>query len=235
MNRILVVEDDPDLSQNIRESLKAEQLEGVPVFDGLLAHRMLGREEFDCVIMDVNLPGWDGFRLCREFRQLNQHTPVIMLTAFSELEDKVMGYEAGADDYLAKPFYMKELVLKIQALLKRSAVSAEAQAGFSPLLVSGGLKVDLRKKTVVQDGQEINLTPREFQVLVRLLQAKGNVVSKKEFVLEIWGSAFDLASATNTIEVYINFLRNKLDKPFGKSSVRTKVGFGYYYRAEDEH
>lgn len=235
MNRILVVEDDPDLSQNIRESLKAEQLEGVPVFDGLLAYRILDREEFDCVIMDVNLPGWDGFRLCREFRKLNQHTPVIMLTAFSELEDKVMGYEAGADDYLAKPFYMKELMLKIQALLKRSLVSADGSAGFSQLLVSGGLEVDLQKKSVVQDGLEINLTPREFQVLAKLLQAKGNIVSKKELVQEIWGSAFDLSSSTNTIEVYINFLRNKLDKPFGKTNVRTKVGFGYYYLAEGEH
>lgn len=235
MKRILVIEDDPDVNQNILDALKAEGLEGIPVFDGLLAFKLLSREKYAAVIMDVNLPGWNGFKLCKEFRKTDPQTPVIMLTAFSDLEDKVMGYESGADDYLGKPFFMKELMMKVHALIKRVQIASDENFSGNDLLIKDDLEVDLKKKSVVQSGQEISLTPREFQILVKLLQANGAVVSKKELIQEIWGSAFDLSSATNTIEVYINFLRNKLDKPFGRASIKTKIGFGYYFQSEDEH
>ncbi|QDH79861.1 response regulator transcription factor [Echinicola soli] len=229
MKKILIVEDDVDLSRNIADSLRAEGIEPMVVYDGLLAAKLLERELFHGVIMDINLPGWNGFELCRYFRKRNQHTPVLMLTAFSELEDKVIGYEAGADDYLTKPFFMKELLMKVQVLLKRGQHQLD-RAPNDPIITVGALKLNRTSKEVEQMGQKIDLTPREFQILEALLEANGNLVSKKELVQKIWGTTLDISSSTNTIEVYINFLRNKLDKPFGKQSIRTKVGFGYYYK-----
>ena len=117
---ILFVEDDLTLNKNITEILKSENYNVTSVFDGLLAERLLKKENYDCVILDVNLPGKNGFDLCENFRSYNKHTPVIILTAFSQLEDKVYGFNCGADDYLTKPFFMRELVLRVNALIKRS-------------------------------------------------------------------------------------------------------------------
>ncbi|WP_186758585.1 response regulator transcription factor [Echinicola salinicaeni] len=233
MKKILIVEDDAELSKNIADTLTVEGFEVVPVFDGLIASKLLRREAFHCVLMDVNLPGWNGFELCKHFRKFDPHTPVLMLTAFNELEDKVMGYEAGADDYLTKPFYMQELLMKIRALVKRGIGSKTAVE--NNFLVIGELQLDKNRKEVTQEGKVIDLTPREYQVLESLMEANGNPVSKKELIQKIWGTSIDISSSTNTIEVYINFLRNKIDKPFGKSAIRTKIGYGYYYKQEDDH
>lgn len=127
MKRILIVEDDPVLNQNIKEALQSEGMQVEAVYNGLLAERLLKKETFHCIVLDINLPGKTGYELCKEFRQFNLHTPILMLSAFAELEDKVVGYELGADDYLTKPFYLRELILKIKALIKRSQ-----QAGAAP-------------------------------------------------------------------------------------------------------
>ncbi|HTF17453.1 MAG TPA: response regulator transcription factor [Chryseolinea sp.] len=223
MRRILLIEDDPNINQNIREALLREGFDVQAAFDGFLGEKMLKKDTFDCVILDLNLPGKNGYDICRDFRKLNTTTPVLILTAFDEIEDKVQGYESGADDYLTKPFYMQELVLRIQSLLRRNANVQE-----SPLtpISAGDIVVNPMTKRVTRGGTEINLTPREYQILVRLLVARGEVVSKKDLIEEIWGRNFD--ANTNTVEVYINFLRKKLDKPFGKDSIRTRVGYGYY-------
>ncbi len=223
---IFLVEDDQTLNHNIREALKSHAMHVTSLHDGMLAARMLKREAFDCVILDVDLPGMNGFELCKAFRQYNTHTPVIMLTAFGELEDKIQGFNYGADDYLTKPFYMRELLARIKALTKRGN-----QAGNNTECISGGdIIIYPGTKKVMRQNKEISLTPREYQVLFKLIENKGDVVSKTELIREIWGRTFD--ANTNTIEVYINFLRNKLDKPFGKNSIRTKVGFGYYIDTE---
>ncbi|UCS91635.1 response regulator transcription factor [Echinicola marina] len=229
MKKILIVEDDAELSKNIADALTVEGFEVVPVFDGLLASRLMRRESYNCVLMDINLPGWNGFELCKYFRKFDQHTPILVLTAFNELEDKVMGYEAGADDYLTKPFYMKELLMKVQVLLKRGQFIKEGKA-LDEIVVAGALRLDRKNKEVFHKDVRVDLTPREFQILEALLDANGSPVSKSTLVKKIWGTSMDISSSTNTIEVYINFLRNKLDKPFGKQSIRTKVGFGYYYK-----
>jgi len=223
VRRILLIEDDPNINQNIREALLREGFDVQAAFDGFLGEKMLKKDTFDCVILDLNLPGKNGYDICRDFRKLNTTTPVLILTAFDEIEDKVQGYESGADDYLTKPFYMQELVLRIQSLLRRNANVQE-----SPLtpISAGDIVVNPMTKRVTRGGTEINLTPREYQILVRLLVARGEVVSKKDLIEEIWGRNFD--ANTNTVEVYINFLRKKLDKPFGKDSIRTRVGYGYY-------
>lgn len=226
---ILVIEDDAILSKNINGILQAENMNVQCVFDGLLAEKLLAKEYFDCIIMDINLPGKTGFDLCRDFRIFNTTTPVLMLTAFSELEDKVKGFECGADDYLTKPFYMRELILRVNALVKRNRIST-SNASENALTIVGDITINQVTKKVLRQGNEILLTPREYQILLRLCQNQGEIVSKSELIREIWGKSMD--ANTNTIEVYVNFLRNKLDKPFAKNSIKTKVGYGYYLDIE---
>lgn len=227
--KILVIEDDPTLNQNISEALEAEKMIVERVFDGSLAERMLKKDVFDCVIMDINLPGKTGFDVCREFRTFNTITPVIMLTAFNELEDKVKGFDCGADDYLTKPFFMRELLLRIHALVKR-AKNQKNNPDENETLTAGDIRIVKSRKKVFRQEKEIQLTPREYQILERLSSNPGEIISKKELINEIWGTSLD--TNTNTIEVYINFLRNKLDKPFGKNSIKTKVGYGYFLDPE---
>ncbi len=223
---ILLIEDDETLNKNISKALKAEALNVTSIYDGYLAERILKRESFDCIIMDINLPGKNGFDLCKDFRRYNSNTPVLMLTAFSELEDKVQGFECGADDYLTKPFFMRELLLRINVLLKRNTTSKEDNS----VITADDIVIETKTKKVSRQGQIISLTPREYQILVKLIKNKSEIISKNEFIEEIWGKAFDVN--TNTIEVYINFLRNKIDKPFKKNSIKNKIGFGYYLDIE---
>jgi DNA-binding response OmpR family regulator len=221
--KVLIIEDDHTLNKNISEALKAENYDVTSLFDGALAERIIKRETFDCIILDINLPGKNGFELCKEFRNSNLDTPVIMLTAFSELEDKIQGFECGADDYLTKPFFMRELLLRVNALIKRKGKNTNNNES---VFTFDDITLNDATKTVFRQGKEISLTPREYQILFKLIQQPGEVVAKADLVKEIWGNSFD--ANTNTIEVYINFLRNKLDKPFHKNTIKTKVGFGYY-------
>ena len=220
---ILVIEDDPVICQNLKEALTGEGYNVETSFDGLMGEKMLKKKKYGCVIMDINVPHKNGYELCKEFRQYDNTTPVLLLTAFDELEDKVQGFEGGADDYLTKPFYMKELLLRIGSLIKRTHGSDKPM---NEPLVFGDIVINQKSKSVKRNNQEINLTPREYQILVKLVEAKGELIPKKELIKEIWGSAFD--ANTNTIEVYINFLRNKIDKPFSQQLIKTKVGYGYY-------
>jgi len=228
---VLIVEDDPTLSKNIAEAIKSEGMIPHQVFDGLLAERMMQKLSFDCIIMDINLPGKTGFDLCRSFRKRNLNTPIIMLTAFGELEDKVQGFDCGADDYLTKPFFIRELLLRIQALIKRAQMPHDPSLKPNVIAVDD-IRIHTDNKTVFRQEQEISLTPREYQILCRLLRTPGEVVSKKELITEIWGHSF--SANTNTIEVYANFLRKKVDKPFGRNSIRTKIGFGYYFDTDSQ-
>ncbi|GGZ21812.1 DNA-binding response regulator [Echinicola pacifica] len=219
---ILLIEDDPILSANISEALKAEGFLVSIFYDGLLAEKTLRQHSYDCIILDVSLPGKNGFDVLNEFRSYNLLTPVIILTAFSELEDKIKGYNSGADDYLSKPFFMRELILRVNSLLKRAGAKAEV----NQKIVIDELTIDQGKSRVTKCGTEISLTPREFQILKKLAQTPGEIVPKRELIHEIWGTSMD--ANTNTIEVYINFLRKKIDKPFQTQSIKTKVGYGYY-------
>lgn len=222
---VLVIEDDPTLNRNVSEALIAEGYKVERVYDGLLAERLLNNNKFDCVILDISLPGKDGFKLCKEFKVKNTVTPVLMLTAFADIADKVKGFDCGADDYLTKPFYMRELILRVKSLMKRRMYSGESVEK-SHIFYADDIALNVNQKKVFRQGKEVSLTPREYQILHRLMERKGEIVSKAELINDIWGSFFD--ANTNTIEVYINFLRNKLDKPFSKSTIKTKVGYGYY-------
>lgn len=226
--KILLVEDDATMNQNIKDAFLMEGFTVEVAYDGNIAEKFLRKENFDCVILDVNLPLKNGYEIAKSFRQINTSTPVIMLTAFDELEDKVQGYDSGADDYLTKPFYMKELLMRVKSLINRSqgAVSQELKESVEVL----DIVINQKNKTVRRSDQEIILTPREYQILLKLALAKGGMVSKKELIREIWGGSFD--ANTNTIEVYINFLRKKIDKPFGSNLIRTKIGYGYFLDLE---
>jgi DNA-binding response OmpR family regulator len=226
LKNILLIEDDPSLSRNITEALTEEQMQVEAVFDGLLADKLLKKATYHCVILDINLPGKTGYDICRDLRAYDRNTPVLMLTAFGELEDKIQGYDCGADDYLTKPFYMRELLLRVNALLKRNETNINPQKA-NPYLLTDDIVIHLPSKKVTRQGKDISLTPREYQLLLKLIGCKGELVSKKDLIREMWGNTVD--ANTNTIEVYINFLRNKIDKPFGKQSIKTKIGFGYYF------
>lgn len=226
--RLLIVEDEITLNKNICEALQAENFVVESAFDGFLAERFLRKETFDCIVLDINLPKKNGYDLCKEFREYNEHTPVLMLTAFDELEDKINGFDSGADDYLTKPFFMKELIMRINSLIKRSRNNSEGNR--SKTIVVTDVIINTAQKKVMRQNQEIRLTPREYQILLKLCKNQGNIISKNDLIEEIWGTSLDVN--TNTIEVYVNFLRNKIDKPFGKNSIKTKIGYGYYWDTE---
>lgn len=225
---ILLVEDDATLNRNIKEYFLNEKYVVDTAFDGELAERLLKKNTYDCIIMDVNIPINNGYSLVKNFRSYNQTTPVLFLTAFDEIEDKIKGYESGADDYLTKPFYLKELELRIKSLINRKQNSS---INSNKVIVIDDLVIDETKKTVKRSNQNIVLTPKEYEILLKLAKSKGQLVSKADLVKEIWGNSF--ITNNNTIEVYINFLRKKIDKPFDKQLIKTKVGYGYII--EDEH
>lgn len=221
--KILIIEDDSDLSNNLRQEFIAEGNFAEIAHDGLIAEKLLRKNAYDCIVMDINLPHINGYELCKKFRTYNSQTPIIMLSAFDELDDKLQGFESGADDYLTKPFFFKELEARIKTLLKRKSYNS---ANNTSVLEYAGILIDEQQKKVFRSSQEIELTPREYQILVKLVHAKGETVQKQTLLKEIWGYNFE--ANTNTLEVYINILRNKVDKPFHKKSIKTRVGYGYY-------
>lgn len=228
--KILIIEDDPNLNANIKTALESEAYVVETAFDGQIGLRLLKKEKYDCIVLDINLPYINGFEITKQFRNFNQGTPIIMLTAFGELEDKVKGYSIGADDYLTKPFYMKELILRINALLKRGKSSTAKDQNH--LLIVDDIVLNKKKKSVHRNTQEIQLTQREYQILELLMDFNGEVVSKQKLLTKIWNTSQH--ANTNAIEVYINFLRNKVDKPFGKKNIKTKIGYGYFIASDNE-
>jgi DNA-binding response OmpR family regulator len=220
--RILLVEDDVNLSNDLKHQLLMEHFEIETAYDGTIAERMARRHQYDCMLIDVNIPGINGYELVRRIREINITTPVIMITAFGEIDDRLTGFENGADDYITKPFFFKELLARIRVFIKRSGHYAKEQ----DVLQIEDLQINLARREVSRGGNIIRLTAREFQLLVMLAEADGNPVSKKEILGRVWGTSFDAQS--NTIEVFINFLRNKIDKPFEPKLIKTRIGFGYY-------
>lgn len=228
---ILIIEDDLEINKNIRTIFESEGYHTDCAFDGYIGEKLLAKNTYNCIIMDINLPHKNGLEICRAFRQYNTSTPILFLTVFDELDDKIQGFNSGADDYLTKPFYMKELLLRVNSLIKRSLQSNYRQEDDQKLVVAD-VVIDLKNKSIKKGDKDISLTPREFQILTKLAEAKGELVPKQELIKEIWGSVFD--TNTNTVEVYINFLRNKIDKPFGCQMIKTKVGYGYYLDLKNE-
>jgi len=222
-HRILLAEDEPKLGQIIQEELTHQGYHTDVAFDGLVAEKLFHEHDYSVVLLDVNLPYKNGLALCKEFREAKKAIPIIMLTAFGEINDKMDAFDLGADDYIVKPFHFTELFARIKVFLKRAESGEQVEK-----LVVADLEIDLLNKTVTRGTTSINLTAKEFALLALLTKSKGKVISKHEILEKVWGLTFD--TGTNTIEVYISFLRNKIDKPFDSKLIHTKPGFGYYIK-----
>jgi two-component system, OmpR family, copper resistance phosphate regulon response regulator CusR len=222
--RILLAEDEPKLGQIIQEELTLQGYTTDVAYDGLVAEKLFQQHNYSLVLLDVNLPYKNGLALCKEFRESKKGIPIIMLTALGEIQDKLDAFNFGADDYIVKPFHFNELFARIKVFLKRTDTVAEQ----SEKITIADLEIDLLDKTVTRGTTTINLTAKEFALLAMLAKANGKVISKQEILEKVWGLTFD--TGTNTIEVYISFLRNKIDKPFEVKLIHTKPGFGYFVK-----
>lgn len=220
--RILLVEDEARIADTLRQGLTENGYEVEVAYDGQIGHRLFQNGDFGLVVLDINLPGLNGYELCKLVRAANARIPVIMLTALSTLDDKIEGYDAGADDYIIKPFEFRELLMKIRVLLRRSS---DPNTPVGNLLRAGDLVMNLDNKEVKRDDTLINLTAKEFQLLEYLLRNKNRVVSRADIAVNVWDIDFD--TNTNIIDVYINYVRNKVDKPFADKLIHTQVGMGY--------
>lgn len=220
--RILLVEDEAKIADTLKFGLTENGYTVEVAYDGAIGLKVFENYSFDLVVLDINLPGLNGYELCKTIRAKNPHIPVIMLTALNSLNNKIEGYDAGADDYIIKPFEFKELQLKIRALLKRTL---NQQLPTGNVLSAGDLEMNMDSKEVKRGGKTINLTAKEFQLLEYLLRNKNRLVSRADIAINVWAIDFD--TNTNVIDVYINYLRNKIDKPFDKKLIQTQVGMGY--------
>lgn len=220
--RILFVEDEKKIANTIKAGLEENGYCVETAYDGNKGYECFIKEEFDLVVLDVNLPGISGIQLCKIIRSLNPNIPVIMLTALSSLKDKIQGYEAGADDYIVKPFEFKELLMKIKVIFRRN-VNHHLPSAI--ILKAADLEMDLEAKEVRRGKTKINLTAKEFQLLEYLLKNKNKVLSRADIAINVWDIDFD--TNTNVIDVYINYLRNKVDRNFPEKLIHTQVGMGY--------
>jgi two-component system, OmpR family, copper resistance phosphate regulon response regulator CusR len=220
--RILIVEDEQKIADALRFGLNEQDFAVDVAYDGLIGQKKMHSEKYDLIVLDINLPGINGYDLCKEMRKKDPQVPVIMLTALSALNDKIEGYDAGADDYIIKPFEFRELLMKIRVLLRRSS---QQNVPVGNLLRAADLEMNLDSKEVKRGEQTIHLTAKEFQLLEYLLRNKNRLVSRADIALNVWDIDFD--TNTNVIDVYINYVRNKVDKPFEQKLIQTQVGMGY--------
>jgi len=219
---ILIVEDEVRIADTLRIGLTENGFDVEVAYDGRLGYKLFQSRPFNLVVLDINLPIHSGYELCKMIRADNQDVPIIMLTALSSLEDKIEGYDAGADDYVIKPFEFRELLMKIRVLFRRSG---NERVPVGNVLKAGDLQMNLDTKEVRREGQVINLTAKEFQLLEFLVRNKNRVVSRADIAVNVWEIDFD--TNTNIIDVYINYVRNKVDKPFERKLIQTLVGMGY--------
>jgi DNA-binding response OmpR family regulator len=229
--KILVVEDEQKVAEVLKRGLVEAGYDVELAFDGQAGLRMATAEPYDLVLLDINLPGMNGLELCKRLREKDEITPVLMLTALSMSDDIVAGFEAGADDYLPKPFRFNELYARIKALTKRKkiifdlAARAEVNKSASDTFTLSDLQIDFDAREVKRAGKTIQLTAKEYALLEYLARNTGKVRSRLEIAEAVWG--LDFETGTNFIDVYISYLRNKIDKPFGVKLIQTITGFGY--------
>lgn len=217
--RILLVEDDTAIARSLKEGLEDESYAVDVANDGSEGYRTAAADDYDVIILDIMLPGMNGYEVCRALRNDGNKTPILMLTARDAERDIVEGLDTGVDDYLAKPFSFDVLLARIRALLRRPNEKLEE------ILQVGDLKLDPSSKKVTRASQEINLTAKEYGVLEYLMRNKGKVLSKEQIISHVWD--FDADVLPNNVELFIMFLRRKIDKPFKSKLIHTVSGFGY--------
>lgn len=217
--RVLLIEDDVTIARLLKEGLEDEAYAVDVVHDGDEGYRTAVADDYDVIILDIMLPEMNGYEVCRALRNDGNKTPILMLTARDAERDIVEGLDTGADDYLAKPFSFDVLLARIRALLRRPNEKLEE------VLQVGDLKLDPSSKKVTRASQEINLTAKEYGVLEYLMRNKGKILSKEQIISHVWD--FDADVLPNNVELFIMFLRRKIDKPFKSKLIHTVSGFGY--------
>jgi two-component system OmpR family response regulator len=222
--KVLVVEDSRKMATLIRSALHEQGFSVDVTESGEDAVWMAAATEYDAIVLDVMLPGMDGFDTCRRMRADGVRAPVLMLTARSAVEDRVAGLEGGADDYLVKPFSFVELVARLRALGRRGRVTRPR------VLEVGELRLDPAARRVWRGETEIELSPKEFAVLEAFMRRPGEVLSRYELLEQAWDSGYE--NRSNVIDVYVRYLREKIDRPFGRRSIETMRGVGYRLRAQ---
>ncbi len=218
---ILIVEDEQRLAEILKRQLEDSGYTAEIASDGYVGKHMVEKNRYNLIILDINLPLMNGYDLCKEIRKTNHDIPIIMLTALGTTDNKVTGLESGADDYILKPFDLRELLARVNVCLRRSASSVKTEK-----LGISDLEMDLNSKTVTRGGKKIDLTAKEFSLLEIFLKNKEKLLTREFIIEEVWGIDFD--PSTNIIDVYVNYLRKKIDKDFETKLIHTKFGFGFY-------
>lgn len=219
--RILIVEDEHKIGNSIKKGLEQESFAVDLAYDGNEGFDLASTEDYDLIILDLLLPGIDGITICKKLREQKIHTPILMLTAKGRLEDKIKGLDSGADDYLVKPFAFEELLARIRALARRPKNSLNS------VLIYNNLSLNTQSFQVKLGDTSIPLTKKEFSLLEYLLRHPETVLTKEQIISHVWN--YDADILPNTVEVYIGYLRNKIDKPFKDKPalIQTIRGFGY--------
>jgi two-component system copper resistance phosphate regulon response regulator CusR len=223
--RLLIVEDEKKLADSVALGLRAERFAVDVAYDGVEGRRMAKEHEYDLLILDLMLPGLSGTELLRGVREVNSHVPILILTALSGTPEKVRNFEAGADDYLTKPFAFAELLVRVKALLRRGNVPR------SNMLQVADLELDRLSQTVKRAGQRIELTSKEYALLEYLMSSAGRVLSRTMIIEHVWDQSFE--GLTNIVDVYVRHLRQKIDDPFERKLLKTVRGAGYCLSEEE--
>lgn len=222
--RILVVEDQKELNKIIVKMLEKEGHEVCPCYTGTDALERALSEGFDVIVLDIMLPGITGIECLKRIRAKGNETPTLLLTALDAVEDKVAGLNAGADDYLVKPFEFTELIARLNAITRRSVTKTSEPV----VLKAGDLELNQDARTVIRGGKEINLTAKEYEILEYLLINQGKVISRENLSVHVW--KYDYDSGSNVIDVYVHHLRKKIDEGFDEKLIKTVKGAGYVIR-----
>ena len=226
-NSILIIEDDQRLAMLLRTGIEEAGYRVLLAYDAEMALRLMKCDgnNADLIISDIILPWMNGLELCKRIRTERPEVPILMLTALGTTDDKLEGFDAGADDYLTKPFDFRELLARINVLLKRKGSTTVVASDTKTILTYDNLSLDIDKHECVRGGVSIKLTPKEFALLQYLMENAGHVVSRIEIQENVWHTNFD--TGTNFIDVYINYLRRKIDKEFDTKLIHTKPGIGF--------
>lgn len=224
--KILLVEDDPKVASFLKEGLEDENFEVDVVYDGQYGKRYALKNHYDIVLLDIIIPYINGIELCSEIRKVKPEMPILMITALDDVTDKLKGFDAGADDYLVKPFEFSELLARIRAITNRTMMVT----AYSNKLQMADLVIDLDSKTVFRGKTKIDLTAKEYQLLEFFMKNQKRVLGRDEIAEKVWDLNFDPRS--NIVDVYVNYLRKKIDKDFDAKLIHTSVGFGYIFKEE---
>lgn len=222
MIKILVIEDEKRVADLLKIGLEENGYQVLVAYDGEMGWRLFQSNDFQLIISDIILPKLNGFELCQKIRKADKEIPILMLTALGTADDKLEGFDVGADDYMVKPFDFRELLARVRVLLKRRAV---AKVDVVKEISYADLYINLERQEVTRNGEPIKLSPKEYNLLVYLVENAERVVSRVEIAEKVWNTHFD--TGTNFIDVYINYLRKKMDKNFEVKLIHTKPGVGF--------